>query len=180
MKLNQFVFTDGGSGTPPRLRCFICNGNCANEEELETCESGFNCSTVTTLRNGIESKIKVCLPSILCSSDFVCSNVNNDTGDLESCNVDCCHIDECNAEPTYPPSTASSTYPPSTASSTYPPSTAWSTYPPSTAWSTAPPSTASSTYPPSTASSTYPPSTASSTVPPSTPTTTPGNNIAKI
>ena len=121
MLLNQFVFTDGGSGSPTRLRCFICAEECANEEELVTCEPDFSCSTVTTVRNDFgrmtEDKVKVCLPSILCSSDFVCSN-RNQSGDLASCNVDCCDFDECNAEPTSPPTAALSTAPTSTPTTT--------------------------------------------------------------
>ena len=119
--LNQFVFTEGGSGSPPRLRCFICEEDCANEEEPVTCEPGFNCSTVTIVKNDFgpmtEDKVKVCLPSVLCSSDFVCSN-RNQSGDLASCNVDCCDFDECNAEPTSPPTTPPSTAAPSTPTTT--------------------------------------------------------------
>lgn len=120
MILNQFVFTDGGSASPPHLRCFICIGqDCANEEELVTCESGFNCSTVTLNKIGAvdEEKVKVCLPSLLCSSDYVCSN-SNETGDVASCNLDCCGFDECNAEPPSPPTTPPSTAPPSTPTTT--------------------------------------------------------------
>ena len=120
MILNQFVFTDGGSASPPRLRCFICIGqDCANEEELVTCESGFNCSTVTLNKIGAvdEEKVKVCLPSFLCSSDYVCSN-SNETGDVASCNLDCCGFDECNVEPPSPPTTTPSTAPPSTPTTT--------------------------------------------------------------
>ena len=122
MILNQSVFTDGGSASPPRLRCFICESreDCANEEDLTTCESGFNCSTVTIIKIGAEvteDKVKVCLPSILCSSDFICSN-RNQTGDVASCNLDCCGFDECNAEPTSPPTTSPSTAPPTTPTTT--------------------------------------------------------------
>lgn len=108
---------------PPRLRCFICEKDCANEEELETCESGFSCSTVTARKTEIEiiteMKIKVCLPPVFCSSDLVCSNLNK-TGELESCNVECCNIDECNAEPTSPPTSEPLTAPPTTQPPTTP------------------------------------------------------------
>lgn len=117
--MTQFVFTEGGTGLPAHLQCFICEEDCATEEELEPCESGFKCSTVTAIRNEIETlteiKVKVCLTTDLCSSGFICSNLN-ETGDLESCNVACCGTDGCNAEPTTPPTepTTPPTEPPTT------------------------------------------------------------------
>lgn len=128
--MNQFVFTDGSSGSPAPLQCFICEEDCATEENLEPCEPGFSCSTVTAIKNEMETlteiRVKVCLPPVLCSSGFVCSNLN-ETGDLESCNVNCCGTDGCNAEPTIPPTepTIPPTEPttPSTEPPTPPPST---------------------------------------------------------
>lgn len=108
--------------SPPRLNCFVCQGNCSSEEEVEQCEVGFSCATVEGVNTVTDEqlKVKVCLPSVFCSlTDFICNNFNNSNdNEIGSCQLSCCNTDRCNAEPTPAPPTTPTTEPPTAPTTT--------------------------------------------------------------
>lgn len=90
-----------------RLRCHVCLEpvsleNCTTAETLRLCERGFRCYNLQAFDTARNAHIfaKGCLQSILCAQNRGCDFLNlSRNGSIGFCSLECCHTQECNAQP---------------------------------------------------------------------------------